>query len=228
MLLVEDLLLLLTDDTTGRLAKSGAEVDTALAGALLVELAMLARIDVTGPGGPGRAGRIVMRDPAPTGDALLDGALETLRGRAGTTPKNVLGPLAKGLRQRVFDRLVERRILRAERGKVLGLFPTLSWPTDDARHEEKLRTRLRAVLIDDHEPDDRTGALVALLHAVRAVPTTVDVKAHGTSRRDLARRAKEIADGNWGSKAVRQAIDEMVAAVMTAAMVPTTSAAVSS
>jgi len=40
MLLAEDLLLLLTDDDTGKLAASSTEVDVALGGALLAELAL--------------------------------------------------------------------------------------------------------------------------------------------------------------------------------------------
>ncbi len=50
MLLAEDLLLLLTDDDTGKLAASRTEVDLALGGALLVELALMDRVDVAGAG----------------------------------------------------------------------------------------------------------------------------------------------------------------------------------
>jgi hypothetical protein len=50
MLLAEDLLLLLTDDDTGKLAASRSEVDLALGGALLVELALMDRVDVAGAG----------------------------------------------------------------------------------------------------------------------------------------------------------------------------------
>ena len=42
-LLAEDLLLLLTDDHTGKLVAPGTEVDVALAGALLMELTLSTR-----------------------------------------------------------------------------------------------------------------------------------------------------------------------------------------
>lgn len=75
MLIAEDLLLLLTDDRTGRLAGSGTEVDVALGGALLVELTMEGRVEVTEDGGMLRRNRVTVRDAAPTGDEVLDEAL---------------------------------------------------------------------------------------------------------------------------------------------------------
>ena len=72
MLLAEDLLLLLTDDETGKLDASGTEVDMALGGALLVELALLQRIDVAGPHEQLPEGRLVVRTHSPTGDVLLE------------------------------------------------------------------------------------------------------------------------------------------------------------
>ena len=62
MLLAEDLLLLLTNDDTGKLAASSTEVDVALGGALLVELTLMQRVDVAGPDERVREGRLVVRD----------------------------------------------------------------------------------------------------------------------------------------------------------------------
>lgn len=213
MLIAEDLLLLLTDDATGGLTRSGPQVDLALAGAVLIELTARDRVDVSGEGDPGRPGRIVVRDPSPTGDALLDDALTRLRDREGDKPKDVLRALAKRLRERLYGQLVERGILRAERGRILGLFPTHGWPAEDGRHEEALRADLQAVLLNGADPDERTGAVIALLHAIRAVRAGVDAREHSRSRRDVDRRAKQVAEDDWGSAAVRKAVDEMATAV---------------
>jgi len=48
MLIAEDLLLLLTDDNTGKMALLSTLVDIALGGALLVELAVSEHVDVAG------------------------------------------------------------------------------------------------------------------------------------------------------------------------------------
>jgi len=54
----------------------------------------------------------------------------------------------------------------------------------------------------------------------------IDAKAHGIPKRDLNSRATAISEGNWGSQAVRRAIDDMTAAIVaaTAAVVVSTSA----
>ena len=63
MLIAEDLLLLLTADDTGKLAAAGTNMDMALGGALLAELALTERVDIAGPDERVREGRLVVRDP---------------------------------------------------------------------------------------------------------------------------------------------------------------------
>jgi hypothetical protein len=50
MLLAEAFLLLVTDDTSGRLVAPVAEVDAELGGANLVELALMNKLDLSGAG----------------------------------------------------------------------------------------------------------------------------------------------------------------------------------
>jgi hypothetical protein len=208
MLLAEDLLLLLTDDETGKLLVSGTEMDLALGGAQLVELSMSGHVDVD------ERKRLVVRDSTPTGDPILDRSLATVREREGKKPSSEIGRLGKGLRAELYERLAGSGILRAEEGKVLGLFPTTKWPTSSADHEAAVRRAITAALVQGTTPEPRDGALVSLLHALRSTHKVVDPKAHGLKRKDLDRRAKEVAEGGWASKAVREAIDAMMAAVM--------------
>jgi len=65
MLIAEDLLLLLTDDASGRLLVPGDQADAALGGANLVELTLLGKVDLSGPGDTGKPGSILVRDPSP-------------------------------------------------------------------------------------------------------------------------------------------------------------------
>lgn len=206
MLLAEDLLLLLTDDETGRLLVSGHEVDVALGGAQLVDLSLSGRVGVDDK-------RLVVRDLSATGDELLDHALETVRSRVGKKPSSVVTTLGAKLRHQLYGRLAAVGILRAEHGKVLGLFPTTRWPTSSADHEAAVRRAVTSALVHGTTPEPRDAALVALLHALRSTHKVVNPSEHGLRRRDLDRRAKAIAEGEWGSRAVRDAIDEMVATV---------------
>src|SRR5215470_9247560 len=76
MLLAEDLLLLVTDDASGKLSVPGAQADAGLGGANLIELTLRNKVDVSGEQDPGREGRIIVRDPSPAGDEVLDAALQ--------------------------------------------------------------------------------------------------------------------------------------------------------
>lgn len=221
MLIAEDLLLLLTDDETGRLSAPAAQVDAGLGGANLAELAMLGRVGLTGEGDAARPGRIVVRDPSPAGDEVLDAALRILTARQGSRPSAVIGPLSKHLRQTLYERLAGSGLIRAERGKILGVFPARRWPANDASHEASLRDQLAGALLGPAAtaPDPRAAALIALMRALRREHQIVDPRQGGMSKRQLRERAGRIAAGNWAAEAVRKAINEdmMAAAGTTAA-----------
>ncbi len=54
------------------------------------------------------------------------------------------------------------------------------------------------------------------MHALRYEHKIVDPRLYDLSKRQLRERAEEIAKGNWASEAVRNVIDEMIAAVVAA------------
>ena len=214
MLLAEDLLLLVTDDASGRLSAPAEQVDAGLGGANLVELTLRNKVDLSGEQDPGKRGRIIVRDPSPAGDAVLDAALEILIARQGRRPSAVIGPLSKNLRGTLYQRLADRGVVRAERGRIFGVFPVRRWPAQDASDEAEVRRLMTQALVQHEAPDTRTAALIALAHAVGCVDKIVDARQHGLSRRQLRARAAQIAKGNWASAAVRKAIEDMMAAVI--------------
>jgi hypothetical protein len=222
MILAEDLLLLLVDDRTGRPVVDTTRLDLALAGALLLDLAALGRVDVTRPGGPVKAGRLVVRDATPTGDPVLDEAARRIRSSAPRKPEALLPHLKKGLREELLARLVGRGVLRAEEGTVLGLFPTRSWPAADPTHERQVRAGLWDVLVVGRAPSPREGALVALLQAVDQVPRVLP--GSGLPHRELRRRAKLVAAGGFADDAVRRAVEAVNTATMVAVMAATSAA----
>jgi Golgi phosphoprotein 3 GPP34 len=213
VLLAEDLLLLVTDDASGRLLAPAAQVDAGLGGAELAELTLLNKVELSGEGEAGKAGRIVVRDPSPAGDEVLDAALELLVAHQGSKPSAVIRPLSKNLRHRLYERLAASGVVRAGQGRSFGIFPTHTWPAEDAHHEAQVRQLLTQVLVQQQAPDARSAALIALVHALRCEHQIVDPRPYGLSKRQLGARAEEIAKGNWASEAVRNAITEIIAAV---------------
>lgn len=225
MLLAEDLLLLLTDDASGKLSTSASEVDLGLGGATLLELTLMNRVDLTHEGDEDKPGRLVVRDPSPTGDPVLDGALEVVTARQGKKPATVIKPLSKHLRRTLYARLAAAGVVRAEEGRILGVFPTHTWPARDAHHEAEVRRRLTQALGQQTTPDARSAALISLVHALRCEHKVVDPELHDLSKRELRARAEAIAKGDWASAAVRRTIEEMNAAVMTAIVAATVASA---
>lgn len=223
MLLVEDLLLLLTEDATGRTLVDSATLDLALAGGVLLELAARGRADLSQEHESVRPGRVVVRDVSPTGDPLLDAALARLLALGPQRPVKVLHALRPGLTAEVRRRLVERGVLRHEEGRALGIFPTHRWPAVDSRHEEHVRRALREVLVTRRAPTGVETAILAILVAVdrvhQAVPAT------GLSSGELRKRARALAGAGFVSEAVRRAVEEVQAALIASVTAATAAAA---
>ena len=213
VLIAEDLLLLLTDDRSGKLLVASNQVDIALGGALLLELALAQRVDVARDDGVVRKGRLLVKDATPTSDPLLDAALEHIAAKQGKKPKAVAPALGKGVRARLHDRLTERGLVHETNAKVLGIFPSHRWPSSDSTREDSIRAPLVVALQEGGTDDPRLAALIALLHALKAVTKVVDPVSVGLTKKELNANAKQIADGDWSAKAVREAIDAMLAIV---------------
>jgi hypothetical protein len=207
-------LLLLVDDVSGKLGVNTSSLDLALAGGVLLDLATLGRVDVAGPDEEVKEGRLVVRDGQPTGDDVLDDAMRRIGEMRAKKPEGVLPKLAKGLRQALLARLVGRGILRAEEGRVLGIFPTHRWPAVDSGHEREVRAGLQDVLVVGRTPIPREAALVSLLHAIGQVPKVLgDV---GVPAKELRRRAKDVSEGGFADEAVRRAVAAVNAATTAA------------
>ena len=120
MLIAEDLLLLLTDDTSGRLSTPAAKVEIMLAGANLVELALMGRVDISREVKPIRflginrtVDRLIVGDPSPTGDAVLDAALQiAIRGQGNLSW--VIRQRGKNLQMTLYKQLVSSGMIRHE------------------------------------------------------------------------------------------------------------------
>ena len=204
MLLAEDLLLLVTDDGSGQLSVPAAQVDAGLGGANLVELALMNKVDLSAEGEAGKPGRIIVKDPSPAGDDVLDAALGILAANQGKKPSAVIRPLSKNLRHTLYQRLAGSGVIRAGRGRTLGIFPARTWPAQDARHEEQVRQLVTQALVQQTAPDARSAALIALLHALRCEHKIIDPRPYQLTRQQLRARAEEIAMDNWASEAVRK------------------------
>ena len=219
-LIAEDLVLLLLDDDSGKL-RNATYLDTGIGGALLVELALAGNVEVvTSEGWWARAKVVATGAPLPA-DPTLRAALETVQEKERTA-QDLVNRLGRKRREPLLARLEQVGILRREEGKVMGLFPTTRWPAVDSSHEAGVRRALGDALVRGMQPDQRTAALVSLLHALDLVHRVLDTE--GAPAREVKQRAKQVAEGDWAAKAVKDAVAAAQAAV-TAAVIASTTAA---
>src|SRR5690606_27470132 len=140
------------------------------------------------------------------GHELLDRALAILTGRQGRKPKDALPKVAKGLPEAGYHWLALRGAVARHEHRVLWVFPVV-------RHRvvgpelARIHSLTAEVLLGRVAPDLRSGALLALLEVVGAVPK-VFAGVGGLSGRELRARAKQVGAGDWASEAVRKAISD--------------------
>ena len=207
--IADDLLVLLLDDDSGRPRVDATRLDYALAGGVLLELAMDGRIDVL-PGRPRKA-PVVVVDPRPVDHEVLDDALRQIGDRRRPAPQ-LVPRLAKGLRRRLIARGERTGRLRAERTRILGLIPVTRWPAADRTRRSEVLQRLNEVLLGGAPPDPRTSAVVALLASIQAAHLVVGPLSRA-ERKAVKRRASEIGEGAWAADAVQRAVAAVQAAV---------------
>ena len=195
--IAEDLLLLLLDDESGKPLVDGVKLPRVLAGAVLLELALDDVVAVDTEGEQGKKGRIAIRTEARPADPILAEAVERLGSGRPLKPTSAIEKLQKGLQEKLLARVVEQGWVSEERGRILGVFPTTKWPAIDSTHEQRVRDRIRAALIDGLTPEPRTAALIALLSAADAAPKVFP----DADKRAVKKRAKEIAQGEWRVRA---------------------------
>ena len=148
MLMAEEVLLLLVNDRTGRFLVDSTRLDNVLAGAVLVELVTTERVGFPPAGGGVKRGRMVVVDPTPLGDPVLDGALATSTScsRAQSSRLWLESPAGQVVRHGMPSTLrVERR----------------SAPAAVSRSSRVARSRLRTLAINCSCLAGRRAATVA-------------------------------------------------------------------
>jgi hypothetical protein len=226
--LLAEFLLLAHGGADGKALIDSTRLKAAVAGAAIVDLTLDGSLRLTEPGDPEfKPGRLV-RTTRHVSDPLLAEVADIVHDRK---PKDAVGRIggasawknrAGTLKDAVLTDLAAQGVLVREDGKVMGLFPTTHWPLADPAVQHEVLDRVRATVVDGADPDERTGALVALLYSVDLLPKLFPDQ----RKRDIQARGRAVANGDWGAEAVRKAIQDVQTAI-TAAIVATSVAAAS-
>ena len=159
---VEEMILLLLNDEDGRFARvSTWSFDYAIAGGVLMDLAMENRIDTD-------LKNLILIDSTPVGDDLLDPTLADIAaGEQHDTRYWVehTAQRATETRERALDRLVDHGILERQDDRFLWVFRSRRYPAIDGEPEREVKLRIMEVLFSDEIPDPRDVMIICLADA---------------------------------------------------------------
>jgi Golgi phosphoprotein 3 (GPP34) len=152
-----ELVLLALDETAGRIRGGRPDLDYALAGAVLLDLALEGRVTLDGARVAAGGGL--------TGDPILDDALARVTGERRRRPKAWVPTLSRGLRRRLVERLVLAGTLSTERVRMLWVFPAIRYryPPGRLSAGAAIARRVAAAVDGVGAPDPRTAALCGLV-----------------------------------------------------------------
>jgi len=157
----EEIMLMVLDDRDGSFVPVPEwSMQCALAGAVLMELALANRIDTD-------IDSLVLVDEAPTGDTLLDPTLERIAASGETHDAlywvENTAAYAADIREGALARLVKAGILRLEEDRFLWVFRSRRYPTIDGKVEQEVKLRIMSVLLSDAIPDPRDIVIICLV-----------------------------------------------------------------
>ena len=180
---VEEIILLLLRDEDGRFIQvSTWSMDYALAGAVLMDLALENRIDTD-------LENLVLIDSTPIGDDILDPILEEIANGGNRDTRYWVDQVSRHgteLREKSLDRLVGKGVLEKEDDRFLWVFRSRRYPSVDGSVEREVKLRILSVLFSDVIPEPRDQMIICLADACGVFP-------HLLSRQENSRAADRIA-----------------------------------
>ena len=159
----EEILLLLLHDDNGKFARVPEwSLNYALAGGVLMDLALENRIDTD-------LEKLSLIDGSPIGDDLLDPVLEEIvaaedKRDARFWVERTAGS-AEHIHERALERLVEKGVLERRQDRFLWVFKSRRYPVLDGRAEREVKMRIMEVLFKDVIPDPRDVVIICLADA---------------------------------------------------------------
>ena len=201
--LTEDLVLLALDDHSGRiLPVDDIGYRHALAGAVLLDLALLGRLE-------NLDGALHVTDRTNTGEDLLDRWRETIEAEKEPLELRVwiarLALASDQIETAALSSLVNRGILEKEETNFLWVFETRRYPMLDGTEEKEVKRRICDVLLSDEEPSQADAILVGLVDDARLLPHILS----DAETRESARRVAQVRDLDVIGKEVAAVIEHL-------------------
>ena len=158
----EEFMLLLLNDEDGRFANVPSwSVNYALAGSVLMDLALENRIDTD-------LENLILLDATPVGDSLLDPTLAEINAGDARDARFWVERTANRayeVREEALSRLVAGGILERRDDRFLWVFRSRRYPAIQGEAEREVKLRIMGVLFSDDIPDPRDVVIICLADA---------------------------------------------------------------
>ena len=158
----EEITLLLLDDD-GRFQRVPSwSLNYALAGGVLMDLALEYRIDTD-------LEKLILIDSTPLGDHMLDAALADIAASdEEQNPRYWIERMAargEAILEETLSRLVNLGILESRDDRFMWVFRSRRYPAIDGKVEREVKLRIMEVLFSDEVPEPRDVVIISLAHA---------------------------------------------------------------
>ncbi|MBN2016722.1 MAG: GPP34 family phosphoprotein [Candidatus Cloacimonetes bacterium] len=206
----EELILLSLDDRKGTfLPMSLMSFESALAGSILMELALSNKIDTD-------LEHLILIDDTPTGDPIYDDILHMIKEHPDD--KNALYWVKEirnrysNLREVLTQRLVDKGFLEEKKRKILGLFPQKRYPVLNDSEEISIRQRIRQIVLSDEIPEPKDIVIISLIKSCGLTDQIFSSK----EIKQASERIYQISKMDLIGQSVSKAINELQAMINSA------------
>jgi len=206
----EELILLSLDDKKGTfLPLSLMSFESALAGAILMELALENKIDTD-------LEHLILIDDTETGDPVYDDIIQMIKQYPDS--KNALYWVKEirnkysNLREVLTQRLVNNGILEEKKKKILGLFPQTRYPILNDTEELTVKNRIRKIVLSDEIPEPRDIVIISLIKSCGLVEQIFSAQ----EIKKASERIYQISKMDLIGQSVSKAINELQAMINSA------------
>ncbi len=212
----EEIMLLLLEDESGRFVfVPEHSVSCVLSGAVLMDLALLGKIDTD-------LKKLTVIDPSPTGNDLLDPTLQRLVEADEQHDARYWVEFCQRdsmtIRQRALDRLCEAGILEREDNRFLWVFRSRRYPIRDGKVEREVKLRIMSILFSEEIPDPHDIAIVGLVDACGIFRHLLSQREHNGASERIAQIRRMDLIGQAVTTAVREIELQLAQAMAVAPM----------
>ena len=217
--LSEKLTLIALDDEGGYFVDMGMSMYLGLAGAALMELAAMKKVDV-------QDSHVQLRDKTPVNNPILDEVIALLANSKKPRKLNhwieTLSQKSEKWKPYLLKSLIQKRILVEKRKRFLGIISYKRYPMVNPSYENEIKARLQRVVLQNTTPKEDELMLIGLIHSCQLEGELFKDR---HQRKEARKKMEELSAHNQYSKVIDEtqaAITAAIVASLAATMVVTT------